>query len=322
MESIHNYDKLEHLNPSNHDWFVVNWCLGNTCNFSCSYCPTNLHNGSKKWHNTSSVKSFVSKIRTNHPGKNIYFEFTGGEVTLNKDFIDICKFCTEQGVKVGFISNGSRTLRWWEENQHYFDNVMLSYHSEFADAEQFYRIAEILHGDVRTHINVMMNPDRWDECMAIAHRIKDLGNCSIALQPLIHDLASEMYDYTSEQKQVFARQHEIISQHIVYTKKFDYYRGAMNTVKSDGTRFPRTAHSFISKNTNNWQGWHCYAGVEQLIVDMDGSVWRGWCRVSGPIGHIDDPNLALPKDPIICTKNLCHCNYDIMSTKVRHPGGV
>lgn len=322
MESIHNYDKLEHLNPSNHDWFVVNWCLGNTCNFSCSYCPTNLHDGSKRWHNTDSVKSFVSKIRTHHPGKNIYFEFTGGEVTLNKDFIDICKFCTEQGVKVGFISNGSRTPRWWEENKHYFDNVMLSYHSEFADADHFYKIAEILHGEVRTHINVMMNPEKWEDCMAIAHRIKDLGNCSIALQPLIHDLASEMYDYTPEQKQVFARQHEIISQHIVYTKKFDYYRGAMNTIKSDGATFPRTAHSFISRNTNNWQGWRCYAGVEQLIVDMDGSVWRGWCRVGGPIGHIDDPNLALPTDPIICTKNLCHCNYDIMSTKVRQPGGV
>ena len=322
MESIHNYNRLEHLNSQNLNWFVVNWCLGNTCNYSCSYCPVNLHNGTKKWHATDRIKMFIEKIKACHPEKNIYFEFTGGEVTLNPDFIDICKFCTESGVKVGFISNGSRTLRWWQENLQFFDSVLLSFHGEHANPDHFCNVIETLHNNVRTHANVMMAPDLWDQCLAVAYRIKDIGNCSIALQPLIKDLASELYDYTAEQQQIFARQHELIGQHVKYTKHFDHYRGAMKTVAEDGTSYPRTAHSFIGKNTNNWRGWECWSGVEQLIVDMDGSVWRGWCRIGGAIGHITDDNLILPTQPVTCTKNLCHCNYDIMSTKIRLPGGT
>ena len=115
--SIHDYDLLEQHDKKNIDWFVVNWCLGNTCNYACSYCPTSLHDGSRKWHSLENVKAFVGRIKAIHPTKKIYFEFTGGEVTLNKDFIAICQFCHENDVKVGFISNGSRTIRWWEENK-------------------------------------------------------------------------------------------------------------------------------------------------------------------------------------------------------------
>ena len=66
---------------------------------------------------------------------------------------------------------------------------------------------------------------------------------------------------------------------------------------------------------NDWSGWHCYAGVEQLIVDMDGSIYRGWCKEGGAIGNIGDAEINLPTDPVLCTKTMCHCNFDIMCTK-------
>jgi MoaA/NifB/PqqE/SkfB family radical SAM enzyme len=320
--SIHDFDRLKHLDSKNLNWFVVNWCLGSTCNFACSYCPESLHDGRRPWHSTENIKAFVDKVKAFHPEKQIYFEFTGGEVTLNKDFIEICKFCTEHGVKVGFITNGSRTLRWWEENKHYFDHVVMSFHSEFAKPDHFCKVIEILRLEVRTHVNIMMNPDQWDLCMDVAEKVKDIGNASIALQPLIHDLASELYDYTPEQHKILNDQHELIGSKIKWVKGFDYYRGAMKAVKNDGSFTPRTAHSFIAKNTNNWLGWECFAGVEQLIIDIDGSVWRGWCRVGGRIGFINDPNLTLPTNSTVCNKNLCHCNFDIMSTKIRTKIGV
>ena len=313
-----NYHRLEHSNPNNHKWFVVNWCLGSTCNFECSYCPKSLHDGKHKWHNTDNVKAFVQRIKNVHPEKQIYFEFTGGEVTLNKDFIDICKFCTESGVKVGFISNGSRTIRWWEENKCYFDTVILSFHSEFVNSDHFCQVVEVLHCDVRTHVNIMMKSENWDKCMDVAHRVKNIGNCSMALQPLAHDLNGALYDYSPEQLDVFINQNSLINSHIKWTKSFEVYRGAMKTINDDGTKTVRSAHSFISNNANNWQGWHCYAGVEQLIVDMDGGIYRGWCRVGNRIGFIYDEDLQLPVEPILCNKDRCHCNYDIMSTKIKY----
>ncbi len=61
--------------------------------------------------------------------------------------------------------------------------------------------------------------------------------------------------------------------------------------------------------------WNCYAGIEQLIVDMDGSIYRGWCKEGGVIGNINNKDLNLPSDPVVCTKTMCHCNFDIMCTK-------
>ena len=58
----HKYFKLEHSNPSHKDWFVVNWCLGNTCNFACSYCPSGLHDGSKRWPDPQLIKNFIAKV--------------------------------------------------------------------------------------------------------------------------------------------------------------------------------------------------------------------------------------------------------------------
>ena len=156
------YFKLEHAKSTNSDWFVVNWCLGNTCNYSCSYCPPNLHNGTNPWPTPDTIKNFILKIKETHPNKKLYFEFTGGEVTLYKHFIDICQYCTEQGVKVGLISNGSRTLRYWKENKQYFDHVCLSFHPEFGDADHFIEVVKILNNDVRTHVNIMMSPTVFD----------------------------------------------------------------------------------------------------------------------------------------------------------------
>ena len=309
------YFKLEHANPVNTDWFVVNWCLGNTCNFSCSYCPDNLHNGTNPWPTPDTIKNFISKIKETHPNKKLYFEFTGGEVTLYKHFIDICQYCTEQGVKVGLISNGSRTLRYWNENKQYFDHVCLSFHPEFGDADHFIEVVKILNNDVRTHVNIMMSPEKFDYCFDIANKIKDLGNISMALQPLIHDFGEVLYDYTPEQKKIIDDQHSLISRHIKFDRTFEYYRGAMRMLYPNGTSAVSSAHRFINEKANDWSGWKCYAGVEQLIVDQRGKISRGWCLEGGAIGSIFDENLVLPTDPILCTKTMCHCNFDIMSTK-------
>lgn len=311
----HKYIKLVHSNPYHENWFVVNWCLGNTCNYECSYCPAALHDGSKRWPNPQSIKNFITRVKDHYFHKNIYFEFTGGEVTMYKYFTDICNFCKDLDIRVGLISNGSRTIRYWEENKHFFDHVCLSFHPEFADQDHFINVVKTLHNDVRTHVNIMMSPQKFDYCYAVANKVKNLGNISMALQPLIHDFGDTLYDYDEFQKKIFDRQHELITKHIKFNRSFDYYRGAMRMVNAEGQSMVSSAHRFISEKTNDWSGWKCYAGIEQLIVDMDGSIYRGWCKEGGNVGHIEDIDLKLPMEPVNCTKTMCHCNFDIMCTK-------
>lgn len=314
---MNDYIRLEHANQDHKDWFVVNWCLGNTCNFACSYCPESLHDGSIPWPSVNTVKKFISTVVDQTFPKQVYFEFTGGEVTLNPHFTEIAKHCTSLNAKIGLISNGSRTERWWQEHKEYFDHVCLSFHPEQSDSDHFKKIVKLVHNDIRTHVNIMMLPEKFDYCFEMANEIKDYGNLSIALQPLIHDFGDTLFDYTDKQKEIFLQQHSLITSHIKFTKKFNYYRGAMKLIYPDGSEELSSAHRFITKKTNNWSGWKCFAGVEQIVVDLNGSCYRGWCKVGESFGHIEQDNLKIPTDPIICDKTMCHCNFDIMSTKVK-----
>ena len=71
---MEDYIRLEHTKPEHTDWFVVNWCLGNTCNFECSYCPAGLHDGSRKWPELGAIKNFVDKVMDQVAPKKVYFE--------------------------------------------------------------------------------------------------------------------------------------------------------------------------------------------------------------------------------------------------------
>lgn len=310
----HRYIKLVHANPEHEKIFVVNWCLGNTCNYECSYCPDNLHNGSIKWPETEKIKAFITRVAEQVHPRKLYFEFTGGEVTLYRDFIEICQHVKQLGAKVAMISNGSRTLRWWQENKHYFDHICLSFHPEFGDAEHFIKVVNLLHDDVRTHVNIMMSPQKFDYCYDVATRLVNVTNISMALQPLIIDFGDTLYEYTEEQQKKIDDQNQLVRK-IITNKQFDYQRGAMSMIFSDGSKLQKSAHRFINDKTNDWSGWHCYSGVEQIIVDLGGHIYRGWCRVGGRIGHIHDVDLKLPTTPVLCHKTMCHCNFDIMSTK-------
>jgi len=264
------------------------------------------------------VLNFVDKVIEQVTPKKVYFEFTGGEVTLYREFIDVCKHITSKGSKVGLISNGSRTLRWWEENKKYLDHVCLSFHPEFSDAKHLIEVIKILNNDVRTHVNIMMSPEKFNYCFEVANEIKSLQNISMALQPLIHDFGEKLFDYTDEQKSIFQNQHELITKHIKFTKSFDYYRGAMKMINVDGSEQISSAHRFISNKTNDWSGWKCHIGVEQIVVDMSGEIFRGWCKVGSRVGTIYDSTLNIPTNPVICDKKMCHCNFDIMSRKIKN----
>ena len=155
--------------------------------------------------------------------------------------------------------------------------------------------------------------------LKIVGEIIKMGDVSIALQPLIVDFQTELYKYTKRQQHILDNQNEIYCSKIKYTKEWPIYRGQMKIQNTNtGEELSFSPHYFISLNKNNWKGWYCYAGVEQLIVDIDGSVWRGWCKVGKQLGWVQrGRRLVFAKEPILCTKDFCHCNFDIMCTKVK-----
>lgn len=314
------YNILDHHHDECKDWIVVNWNLGNMCNFSCSYCPSILNDGSFGWNDFDIVKTFIDNVIMHYAPRKVYFEFTGGEVTLWKDFIKCVEYIKSIGHDVGFISNGSRTIRWWEQNKEKFDHVCLSFHPEEGNEEHFIEVVKIMSQQCRTHCNIMMhyNKSIWPKSVAVANEIIKVKNISLALQPLIVDFGETLYSYSDEELAYIDSQWTLLGSRIKHDKTWKMYRGSMDMHDTvNNLKQNSSAHRFINDKTNNWKGWDCWAGIEQIVVDFDGSVFRGWCRVGGAIGNIKSPkNINWPVDPIRCNKSMCHCNFDIMCKKV------
>ena len=267
------YNILDHHHDEVKNWTVVNWNLGNMCNYSCSYCPTSLHDGSYGWNDYNIIKKFIDTTMSHYASKKIYFEFTGGEVTLWKDFIKIVEYIKLSGHDVGFISNASRTFRWWDKNKNKFDHICLSFHAETADVDHFLKVVELMSSHVKTHVNIMMHyeQNKWNICQDLAEKVIHIKNISLALQPLIIDFGNILYDYNANQIEYIDKQWTNLASKIKYDKKFKLYRGSMEMIDTVNDLVEiSSAHRFINNKTNNWYGWKCWAGLEQIVIGLDG----------------------------------------------------
>lgn len=313
----HGYEKLQHSHDLAKKTVVVNWCLTDMCNYSCSYCLPGLHKGKIGLPDYDVVLKFCKKVIESYSPKKICFEFTGGEVTIWKEFPNLIKALKEYpNVAVGMISNASRDMEFWKYmTELSIDQACLSFQPEMADPIHYLEVVKLLSGHMRTHVNIMMHPEYFDECLKMADSIvNNCKNVSMALQPLLVDFTDQLFDYTEKQLEIIDAQHELFGARVKWDMSRPIHRGAMEMIYNSGKTVLSSAHRFIGDKTNRWKGWRCYAGVEQIVVDLDGTVWRGWCKEGGSLGNIKN-EVKLNPSPIICKRDFCHCNIDIMCTK-------
>lgn len=85
----------------------------------------------------------------------------------------------------------------------------------------------------------------------------------------------------------------------------------------DGNTQEVWANDMVKAEEVNFEGWLCGIGLESIDIKSNGDIYRGTCRIGGPIGHIDDEVWNLPTDFIECNKNSCTCVADIKSTRYK-----
>jgi organic radical activating enzyme len=306
--------RLEHGRPELARVTLVDWTLGNCCNYACSYCPAGLHDGSIAWPALMEVRRFVERVSGHYRrmGREVLFQFTGGEPTVYPRFLELLACVKGCGCRAGVISNGSRTLRWWGEARALLDQVVLTHHVEFVELEHFIAVARCVAGAVRTHVNVTMHPGRFDQCVAAAERIAaECADVTLTLKPLLVGFGAEMYPYTAGQREVIERRRFEIRR----TRAIEETRGLMRMTYDDGASELVKPAQLIVRGLNRFKGWSCEAGMELLAIDARGRVFRGLCREGGMVGRISDEEIALPRGAVTCTLERCHCATDLMTTR-------
>lgn len=300
--------------------FGVNWALINRCNYKCSYCHPDLNTGSIKPPQYEASLKFVDKIftKSNFNGLIPYIEFGGGEVTLLHYFGDLAKYIFDHNGLVTIVSNGSKRISWWEDYAEYLAGVSLSFHiNDIKSESHFIEVSKVLEASqtTRFHVNVMMVPERFDDCLAFASRLKSEVRCSIALQPLFegfgHGGITKKYHYTSEQEQImkdFRGRPEL--------KTLPPSMAELEINYANGTTENMSTFDLIANDQTNFVGWDCYAGIDSLVVTFSGDIYRSWCMQDGPIGSIYDESIELPTTPTKCRTKICQCGVDLSAKKV------
>ncbi len=313
--------RLDHVDPAIARTFIVNWCLTSICNYSCSYCPDGLHDRKTPFPTVETVLRALEQIQAQRPGHEIAFELTGGEVTAWPQFVECAAELKKRGAFLSILSNGSRNLAWWEKAIPHLDKVILSFHCEFANFDAFLEVADLLRNRVSLHVNVIMHPRRFAQCLSAARILSEMSELTVALQPVQEDLASAagtLVSYTAEQLGVLQDPSRYLREPVV-TRECKRFRGQIFLEDAAGERTVCTPQEILSAGLNRWRGWACSIGLQQVAVNLDGTVLGGYCRQGGVLGNMLQGSVKLPVAPTSCGVDACACYFDIQCTKQRMP---
>ena len=319
-----NYDKLQliYTHPDaqylNGKTTTVNWDLGNTCTYACTYCHPSLHDGSIGWPELDYAIKAAKKVTDHYKGqlgRYMSWVFLGGEVIVWKNFLPFIQAIKEydNDATIVIITNGKRTLRWWNKAKHYIDEICFTVHIEFADIEEMKAVINEVGDTVGTiSIQIPAIPSRWDECIEAINVLKEANwYNSLRLKFLYNHLTSHVGSakaYQPEERlgyQAIIDGKEIIERYtpeqmatinnLVHSKKPDasfkrspkLYRRLCAFKKDENGAYNKPLldkiqwHKLIGYKANSWRGWKCHAGIESLTMDRWGGMRVARCAVYG-----------------------------------------
>jgi organic radical activating enzyme len=277
---------IQIVNVEGAELLQIMFSPSNVCNYRCSYCFPGSNYGDHRFpKNTDTViKNFqllLDQYKTKLGKTRFSIHLGGGEPTLWPGITKFCK-ALQQSHNVDFvlITNGSRTLNWWDQNSKYFNDVMISCHHEFSNVDHIMHVADLLYSrDVKGGVSVLMDASHWDKCVAIVEKMKtSKANWIIETKEIVSSPGRGMDVYSSEQLKYLETSTKRLPdgahllKHIQSIKIHDSL-----TMFSDGTVRMAKSNTYINNKWNDFKGWSCDVALESLVIKWDGTV-TGSCQ--------------------------------------------
>lgn len=298
---------------------VVDWILSNVCNFKCTYCSPDSNGGDQYWPDIENCKIAIKKITEQSAHDYRIYTILGGEPTVWKDFTQLATIIkeTDSNSVVNILTNGSRTIKWWNKTKQYIDKVSISFHHEQADADHTIEVVNSIQHDCQTNIQMLMDVNHFEKCIEIFKKLRDNTNVPIQLKKLQVEFGGkEWMKYSTEQMEIIKRLHKETA-HRPSTKRNITSLG-INCFYDDGTVTQENNHDLIQSGNNKFYGWKCNIGRDLLVISSNGNVIpANACNTKMILGNIktDPHNIKLLTDPVVCAYKECTCGSDIEITK-------
>jgi len=284
--------------------FYINWWLMNHCSWACSYCNDIIRKGNIDLPYLNDCKQFIddASLFAANQNKTLRIEFTGGEVTEWTDFLELITYAHRQGCDTQFRTNANVSLDIWKDYLLAANSILIEYHPEHTSTAHFLLcLNAAVNAGVSITVNLNMLKDSWEETESLFNRIQSKWPLvRINKRMLFEDpvFNTQPKEYTQEQTVKLKRQH-----------------GDIKIIKGSDVEYT-DYQTLVLEGRNKFKGYTCWAGLEQIVVDAWGRVYKGHCRQDGFMGNIKDKNIVWPTEAKACSLDLCKNSFDILATKI------
>lgn len=305
-------------------YLAVTWQVNNFCNFKCSYCNPGNWGGTDR--NEGNLDIYIKHLGTiinryKQAGyKNFKFFFSGGEPTAWENFIPICEWIYSElpRATLAVNTNLSRPLAWWQKHYHLFDDVVASFHVEFANKKRYEENSIFLCDKVNyLSTKMLMHEERFWEVVEFGEYLKTvMPNYFLEWTPLFDEMSVNTgpWHYKDPAKEQWLREHTT-EMHLTKPKPMKRTTMTVSYNRYDDTSTEVcNSNEVIVAGNNFFKGWNCNVG-DAIFINPVGEMSLASCGMGGYVGHIlQDVNRVGPKQ-IICGKEHCHCGTDIIIPK-------
>jgi organic radical activating enzyme len=282
--------------------FWVDWWLMNHCSWQCSYCADIIRNKTIALPALRDCEKFVDDVSefAGRQGRRLNVSFTGGEITEWPQLADLLAHCRSRAATVSIRSNGHCHNDLWEAVCQSADHINLLFHPEHSQTVKFLRAITIaVERGCGLTVTLNMLPERFQEILEMEQIISNRWpGVAIDRRMLFEDPTrnTRPQQYTEEQQEQLENQWGDI------------------LLEQGEQKIYTDFQTLVIKGQNGFKDSQCWAGIEQLVVDAWGKVFRGHCRQWGSLGHIGG-EIRWPREAMICMKDQCANGFDILARK-------
>ena len=311
------------ITPMAEPYATITWQVNNFCNFQCSYCnPGNWAGDNRNNGALDTYKQNVRNIFQQYQDRGYkYFKifYSGGEPTHWENFIPLTEYLKAElgdSLTVAVNTNLSRPLRYWEQHYHLFDDIVASFHVEFSKKDRYIENAQFLCDKVDyLCTKMLMHEERFWEVKEFGERVrKEVPNYNLEWTPLFDEMSVNAgpWEYKDPAKVEFLEQAQFESVQTI-PKPYRQNKAISNAHYDTGIE-PVNSNKIIAARQNFFAGWKCFVD-DALFINPRGDISSASCGVGNNHGNILDKDLTFDLQPVICSKQHCHCGTDIIIPK-------
>lgn len=298
------------------DSLSVVWEPTTVCNYSCWYCDPALHDGKYKWPDLDIVLEFFYQLSEKY--RVIHLDMVGGEPTL---WPQLTQFMEKKPKNVLALvsTNGSRTLRWWENKWPFIEGTCISFHPDSADPDHIFNLVSLLMDPKFpkkfVQVNILAYESNYEKSVYLFDKLDQSGfpiDCRIKVVDA---------RYKDDERIQSSRKNQTIID-IITNKQF-YRSNHLASIGKPTKLFVDDQQVSFNEmftwkfnKVSNFKGWKCSAGKSRLSIEANGDIFRGSCKNGGKVGNLFiDTSINLTYT--ICEQDLCGCGDELILEKYK-----